>query len=139
MCRERTIPCRWAQKNRERVLNTSIRLDIPQERIRSLLSSYYMSKLPGAYRPTDHVLFPQQDLKMAQQLLQSDDFDTSGAFQRAEPRHPGEVIFETASGRQRLRRIETNSTWRVRLTRWLVNYFRSMCQFSSAHHSVNPF
>jgi hypothetical protein len=124
-----------AQTHRGHGLNIAIQLDIPKERVRSILSSYYMSTLPEEYNPADHISVPEQDLHLAQQLLQSEDFDTSGVFRRPETRPPGGVYFETATGRQRLRRIESASTWRVRLTRCMVNYFRTFLQFPSATHS----
>jgi S-adenosylhomocysteine hydrolase len=94
-----------------------------------------MCNLPEEYHPADHISFPQQDLLMAQQLLQSDDFDNIGVLQRPAPRPPGGVHFETTTGRQRLRRIEATSTLRVRLTRWIVNYLRNLLQFPSLLHS----
>lgn len=120
------------QTTGDTTLNIAIQLDIPKERVRSILSSYYMSTLPEAYHPADYVCVPQGDLVIAQQLLQSDDFDTSGVFQRPESRPQGGVYFETATGRQKLRRIESTSSLKVRLTRVVVNYFRHFWELPAA-------
>ncbi len=112
-------------------MNIAIQLDIPKERVRSVLSSYYMSTLPEEYQPALHVSFPQEDLVVAQQILQSDNFDGSGVFRRPEPRTEGGVRFETSTGRKKLRRIEASCSWRIELIRIVVNYCRNFWQLPS--------